>query len=119
MGQFEKLLLAVYCNDAETAIQLMEINNYPKKWLDNVLSMNIPIYYITQCNNRLLVDNTWSERIMPVILSQREGCAKLMAYWKTKFNYPVEQELDYTSFTELFFAAFPDETDDELLSYTI
>ena len=31
MGQFEKLLLAVYCNDAETAIQLMETNNYPKK----------------------------------------------------------------------------------------
>ena len=53
--------------------------------------------------------------VMPIILCLRKGCAKLMAYWKTKFNYPVEQELDYTSYTNLFFAASPDETDDEVL----
>lgn len=115
MDKYEKLLSAVYFNDAETAIQLMETNDYPNKWLDNIFSMGIPIYFITQCNVRLLADDTWSENVMPIILSLREGCAKLMAYWKTKFNYPVEQELDYTSYTNLFFAASPDETDDEVL----
>jgi len=115
MDKYEKLLSAVYFNDAETAIQLMETNDYPNEWLDNIFSMGIPIYHITQCNSRLLADDTWSENVMPIILSLRKGCAKLMAYWKTKFNYPVEQELDYTSYTNLFFAASPDETDDEVL----
>ena len=118
MDKYEKLLSAVYFNDADTAIQLMETNEYPNKWLDNVLSMNIPIYYITQCYDRLL-DDLWNEKAMPMILSMRNGCSKLMSYWKTKFNYPVEQELDYSSYTDLFFAAFPDDTDDDLLSFTV
>lgn len=50
MDKYEKLLSAVYFNDAETAIQLMETNDYPNKWLDNIFSMGIPIYFITQCN---------------------------------------------------------------------
>lgn len=115
MDKYEKLLSAVYFNDAETAIRLMETNDYPNKWLDNVLSMDIPIYYITQCYARLLSDDLWNEKAMPMILSMRKGCSKLMSYWKIKFNYPVEQELDFTSYTDLFFAASPDETDDELL----
>lgn len=47
MDKYEKLLSAVYFNDAETAIQLMETNDYPNKWLDNIFSMGIPIYFIT------------------------------------------------------------------------
>ena len=112
MDKYEKLLSAVYFNDAETAIRLIETKDYPNNWLDNVLSMGIPIYYITQCYARLLSDDLWNEKAMPMILSMRKGCSKLLSYWKTKFNYPVEQELDYTSYTDLFFAAFSDDTDD-------
>ena len=119
MDNYEKLLSAVYFNDAATAIQLMETNDYPNECLDNILSMDIPIYYITQCYARLLSDDTWNEKGMPIILSMRKGCSELMSYWNTKFNYPVEQELDYTSYTDLFFAAFPDDTDDDLLSFTV
>ena len=61
--------------------------------MDKYEKMDIPIFYITQCYVRLLSDDLWNEKVKPMILYMRKGCSKLMSYWKTKFNYPVEQEL--------------------------
>lgn len=93
----------------------METNNYPRTWLDNIRSMNIPIYYITQCNARLLSEDSWSERFQPLAFSMREGCSKLMTYWKTKFKFPVENEMDYWKYKEYFYSDSDDEPDEEVL----
>lgn len=119
MGIYKKLINAVFYCDADKAMSLMQKNAYSKQWLNDigVFDTPLPLYYIALCAQAILSDaeDPWSADFELIRQKMLNGCKRILAFMKSEYDFDVDSEIDYEKYTEYFYAADKDETDEDIL----
>ena len=119
MDIYEKLINAVFYCDADKAISLMQENVYSKQWLNDIgiFDTPLPLYYIALCAQSILSDaeDPWSAEFEPIRLKMLNDCKRILAFMKSEYDFDIDSEIDYEKYTDYFYAADKDETDEDIL----
>lgn len=114
--KYKDLIALVMQNHAKKVIDLLESDVIDTRILNDIgcCSSPLPLYKLSLCNAILLDDDNWSERFLPVVERNRQGCATLLDYWGERWNYPVNCPMDFSDYQDMC-AHFKDWSMDELL----
>lgn len=119
MGIYKKLINAVFYCNAEKAISLMLANSYPKQWLDNigVFDVPFPLHYISMCAQAILsdADDPWSKDFEPIRIKMLADCRCILEFLVNEYGCDIDCEIDYQKYTDYFYAAEKDATDEDIL----
>ena len=95
-----ELISCVVQNHADEAIAIIESGEFDESVLTDLKCCEnpLPLYKLSMCNEILLRDGSWSEYFFPVVEQNREGCRKLLDFWKYACGYPVDVPIDFGTY---------------------
>ena len=97
----------------------MQANNYPKQWLDNigVFDVPFPLHYISMCAQSILsdADDPWSTDFEPIRIKMLADCRRILEFMGNEYGCDIDCEIDYQKYTDYFYAAEKDATDEDIL----
>ena len=105
--RLQKLAAATIACDAPTLQEIITNNRYDPKWLKNMnlFREEIPVYYLTLCNQSLLALDGWSESMVKVVAQMRINCEQCMEIWSSVVPEIHRIKIDYHSLGQLFYSS--------------
>ncbi len=116
----DRLVACVVQNQADMAIAIIESGAFDEGLLTDLKCCEnpLPLYKLSMCNDILLSEADWGECFRPVVERNREGCRRLLEFWKHGCGYPVDEPMDFGSY-QYECAHFKDWDLEDLLDGTV